>query len=374
MKRVLFIGPYRQNDGWGNAAKEYLRAFRLVPCELAARPVYLANDKFRFGNSDEFCDLEAHTYDNYEVIIQNTLPSMFRRYGNRLNIGLSYFETSIKHTPWPISIDLMDQLWVSSAWESNEISDDVSVPVNNIPIPTDLSKFDKKYEYHNLDNHKHEFKFYTIGELNSRKNLHALIIAMNREFQSHEKVRLVLKINSPGLNENQTLQQATQLVQKIEQDLGMYKDLSMYHNILIISKFLSTDELYGLHNECDCFISASSGEAFCMPAFDAVGFGSQVLVNSNSGMNQYTLDTDESWVNSYEAPAISQNKPLPFLYNGRDTWYNIDIIDLQRKMRAAYETGHEVSRAERKEYARQKILPNYSYEKKKKKIGSLIDA
>ena len=36
---ILFVGPYRQADGWGEAAKHYIKALSHVG-ELAIRPIF----------------------------------------------------------------------------------------------------------------------------------------------------------------------------------------------------------------------------------------------------------------------------------------------------------------------------------------------
>jgi hypothetical protein len=40
---VLFVGPYRQNDGWGMATKSYIRAVATKCPNLTIRPVFLAS-------------------------------------------------------------------------------------------------------------------------------------------------------------------------------------------------------------------------------------------------------------------------------------------------------------------------------------------
>ena len=40
----LFIAPYRQNDGWGFAAADYLEAINTQIKNLSARPIYYVNN------------------------------------------------------------------------------------------------------------------------------------------------------------------------------------------------------------------------------------------------------------------------------------------------------------------------------------------
>jgi len=233
MKNILFVGPYRQSDGWGNAAKEYLRSLRLTGYDISSRPIYLNNQK-EYTEYKEFNDLEDNSKENYDIIIQNVLPNMFRNYGNSKHIGLAFFESSINHTPWPASIDIMDEMWVSSSFEDEIIKGCSNTKTNVIPIPTNIEKFSEDSPHKKLlEDHKHEFKFYFIGENITRKNIRALIIAFHREFLPSEQVRLVLKVNNVGQSESQTLNSITNYINDIKLEMGMYPDISDYKSELV---------------------------------------------------------------------------------------------------------------------------------------------
>ena len=40
-KNILYIGPYRQNDGWGYAARDYLLSLLTTEHNISAVPIYL---------------------------------------------------------------------------------------------------------------------------------------------------------------------------------------------------------------------------------------------------------------------------------------------------------------------------------------------
>lgn len=373
MTKVLFVGPYRQSDGWGNAAREYIRALRLTGCDLATRPVYL-NLQSKYADIDEFDDLEYNKNRPYDIIIQNCLPHQFRRYGGVKNIGLAFFETSdISSTPWPPSINLMDQMWVSSSFEKLTLfNSGVDIPVCRVPIPVDKDKYTKEYEpFEPLNRHKHEFKFYFIGEYIARKDIQTLLLAFHREFGAHELVRLVLKVNSVGADAAMTLSRVNSDIMALKNALKIYPSPEMYKQEIVIPNYLSEDELYGLHKSCDCFVTASSGEAFCLPAFDAAMFGRAPLVNRNSSMRDYIFNNNGGLVDSHLSPAISQDRAMPFLYTGKDTWYQVDVINLQKKMREAFEEVPK-KKEQMAKWSQENILPDYTYEAIAEKMKGLL--
>lgn len=361
---VLFVGPYRQSDGWGQAAREYIRALQLTGCNLATRPVYL-NMQVSYAEFDEFNDLENNRFEYYDVIIQNCLPHQFRKYGDVKNIGIAFFETcDISSTPWPLSINLMDEMWVSSTTEKSTLcSSGVDVPINVVHIPVDASKYEKEYEsFEPLKTHEHEFKFYFIGEYITRKDIQTLLIAFHREFRLQEFVRLILKVNRVGSDAASTLMAINNDIINLKKTMKIYLTPEQYKREIIIPTYLSEEELYSLHRTCDCFVSASSGEAFCLPAFDAAMFGRAPIINHNSSMSDYVFhNKNGSFVNSHLVPAISLDRPLQFLYTGKDTWYQVDVIDLQKKMRRAFETLTPLKQLKMKEWSQKQILPEYTY-------------
>ena len=40
-----------------------------------------------------------------------------------------------------------------------------------------------------------------------------------------------------------------------------------------VDYYISEEDIYSIHSSCDCFVMPSYGEAWCIPAFDAMGFG-----------------------------------------------------------------------------------------------------
>jgi hypothetical protein len=96
---ALFVGPYRQNDGWGLASKNYIRSIATKFPNLTIRPIFLASG----SNENLERDLliyENTTYDHYDIVIQNTLPHcLFYDSRFKKNIGLFFLETNnISHS------------------------------------------------------------------------------------------------------------------------------------------------------------------------------------------------------------------------------------------------------------------------------------
>jgi glycosyltransferase involved in cell wall biosynthesis len=338
--KVLFIGPYRQNDGWGDAAKNYCRALaKTEGVELAIRPIYMGRN---------FCDVEEdlmeyefNDFREYDVVIQNVLPHYVDyNYECGKNILLFYSETkNLQWTSWPDRANLMDEVWVPSSQEKeNLVNSGVSVPIQVVPIPLDVTEI-----------HGHEdtlalplvdedsFVFYTIGEFVQRKNLTAFATAFHSEFDPSENVHILVKTHKGGAHPQQTHQEVANKINSVKTRLRMYQKLQDYKNDIVVANYLDRQSLMSVHNSCDCFVAPSHGESWCIPALEAMAAGNPAIVTSGTGMTEFVNNQNGWVVGATDAPCLVKDAPLPYLYTGRETWREINIMELRYFMREAYE-------------------------------------
>jgi len=333
---VLFIGPYRQHDGWGLAARDYIRSLATrSDITLTTRPIYLAP-----GNTQQdFNDIEILAYENnildkYDAVIQKVLPEYLfydSRFGK--NIGLFTLEIcDFSNTKAIRNMNRMDEIWVPSEIEKQSLlKSGLSKPIKVISEPIEtkyLSIEDKLYYGPVIDE---TFKFYTVCENNFRKNLEDLIIAFNLAFNHYDKVSLVIKTNGVPT-------QLTAWATEIKKKLNIHK---RYRNEIFIPNQFSSEDMVKFHNSCDCFVSCSYGEAFCRPAAEALCRGKVPIVNKNTGMKDFINDTNGYLIKSYKTPVILENNPIANntdYYNAQQYWYKTDIYDLIDKMQKAYHT------------------------------------
>ena len=306
-------------DGWGDSAYNIIKSLCTTDVDLTLRHIYLSNCLLR---QDQLLDnLESKTHNKYDVIIQNCLPEFFSYYHGSKNIGFLSTETCrLNTTPWIPYLNLMDEIWVHSTIEIKHLQNaGCTTPIYSIGSATDVSQFDIPKQPRLAQ----DFTFYSIGN-GERKNFEALILAFYLEFARNEPVELLIKTsNNLSLSE---------YISK----LGIYKNIEQYKPIHLVNQYLSEEQLINLHQTCDCFIMPSRGEAWCRPALDALGYGNTPIVTANTGMIDFINDKNGWVVTSKEVPIIAQQKPLPYLYTARDTWYEIDVLELCKAMRQAY--------------------------------------
>jgi glycosyltransferase involved in cell wall biosynthesis len=370
---TLFIGPYRQNDGWGLATRSYIKALATQHKNITTRPIYLSKPDLTF-NDQEIIGYENNRYDHYDMVIQKTLPHcLFLNKSYTKNIGLFVLETNnIKESVCIDNINRMDEVWVPSKMEEQCLKKSgVTTNIKIISQPLDTAFIEENRNYKLslnsiLDN---MFKFYFIGEHNFRKNILDLVIAFNLAFDYSEPVCLIIKTNQGGVNPTEVARRLEEEINIVKNKLGISKK---YKKEIIITNSLSYQDIIGLHNSCDCFVAPSYGEAFCRPAAEAVVLGKTPIVNQNTGMKDYITDDNGFLVKSHRTPVILNQRTLSEdfdIYNANEYWYKVDIYDLIEKMRMVYDMHQKQdSLLLRKQQNGMSCLNNFSYES----IGSKL--
>ena len=346
MKNVLFIGPYRQNDGWGIGAQNYIRALIKSDINFTLRPIYMGNSICECPV--EFLEYEDNILPYYDAVIQNVLPHLLdynSKFGK--NIALIYTETTNWQNVWASRLKRMDEIWVPSNSDVFNLqgSGIHHPPVKTIPIPLDVTKFNQSYETKELDELKrikdnNGFVFYFIGEFIQRKGIDKLVQAFHTEFDTNENVYLLLKISKGGIDSNQLAKEINIYCNRVKSILRIYGDLTDYNKELFITNRLSDNDLNALHCLCDCFVMPSMGESWNLPCMDALGFGNVPIVIENTGPNHVVHCENGYVVSSYLDHIMVLDPPLPDIYTGRELWHNYSVSDLCGKMRKAFQNRY----------------------------------
>jgi glycosyltransferase involved in cell wall biosynthesis len=329
----LFIAPYRQNDGWGLAATDYLEAINTQIPNLSARPIYYVNN-YAKTVSDTVLNCENKVFEEYDIVFQKCLPhSMTINKSIKKNVGITMLETNnLSKSMSVLNMNGMDEICVPSTQEAKTLKHSgvtTNIKVISQPINTELFKKNKnsKIGFNSLiDN---TFKFYTIAEFVERKNLFDLVAAFRLAFSNLDNVSLVIKTNADS---KQLLAQ----FDKLKQNMGTHKHQKQE---IIISERLSEVDMIGLHNACDCFVLPSYGESFCRPAAEALVLGKTPIVTDNTGMTDFINNDNGFLIRSKKCPVITEQKTLSDvfdIYNAYEHWYRPDIYHLIENMQKIY--------------------------------------
>lgn len=317
---VLFIGPYRQPDEWGEMSRSIIKSMLSVDeIDLTVRPIFLANAVLAQGACDpEIFRCETNKKDNYDIVIQHCLPNFMLHDGRfRTNIGITSIETK-GNEEWVNNLKLMDKIFVCTEAEkdcvSEELQDRVHVigasvpPVEQFPTPPNP-----------------RFSFYTMaGNLETKVGILPLLQAYLSEFHINEMVSLIIQTTNVPL--------VQQLVQESAETLGIYGK-SLYPHIHIVEK----DSENSLHKNCHCLVDVSVTRGFKRDVANALLHGNTPIVLQGSGMDEYVTPENGWIVNSTETILVCPDRPIVNIFTGKESCIVPEKIHLKECMREAYD-------------------------------------
>lgn len=370
--KVLYIGHYKENSGWGQAARDYILAMDSVGIDVVPQAVQLTNSNLELPT--RLLELEQKNPEDCNICIQHVLPH-YMMYNSHFkkNIGLFVLETEeISHTYWIRHLNVMDELWVPCK-QMLEIKG-VTKPTKLVPHTFDTTVYNKEYEKINLPV-QNKFSFYFIGEFNLRKHIAAIIKAFHIEFKPEEPVELVLKINKPGVNPEVLGKEVGEFCKKIKENLRLYDDIDKYKKEIVISVHIPREDLLRLHSTCDCFVNPSYGDAWNIPCFEAMAMGNLVISSSTGGMKDYIKHNHNGLlVKGSMEPVFGQFDTIPGFGTAREKWFNISISNLMYNMRYAYNYGRNEYNIKKLNNNAKQSAKQYDYQKIGKLIKELLNA
>lgn len=359
--KILYVGHFLNKSGWSQAALDYLLAMDSVGIDVVARTIKL-ND----SNPDmppRFHELSAKSSRGCDIVIQHVLPHHLKYDGFfKKNIALCVYESGgTWYNNWNAKINMMDELWVPSPFTASVFtSGGVTIPINIVPHTCDITKYTKvptKISHPELDGN---FIFYTIADLNIRKNLRAIVQAFHLGFTPNEPVSLIIKSGKFGKSPAEVTQIIADECSKIKTAMKLYRNVSQYKNEFIVANELSQDDILALHHTGDCYVNTSHGEAWCIPAFDAMAMGNKVVFPEK--IYSFISSSEGYPFKTHHNSCFGCMDTFWEIGSSREDWLDCDPKDVAAAMRKAYEDKKD------KTTRRRNKAKQYSYTN----IGNMI--
>ncbi len=342
--KILYISNFRDGTGYSVAATNYVLAMAEAGLDVVCRNI-------AFNNRNKLVDervqalLDKDT-KGCDICITHSLPPYFRYDGFfKKNIGLFAYETKgLQNTGWVNKINLMDEIWLISNFMDYE---EIKIKKRIIPHAFNISKFN--YSYSNSNNRGVAFKlkeetgnkiYYTIGEFVKRKNYSDLIKGYNLAFLENKKTSLIIKTSIPGLSPNEASNRIRDFIATVKRGMGIYSQESKYKEEIIITDYWSEEKIMQLHQEADTFVQTSYGEAFSIPAFTASAMGKTTIVPYSTGYLDYRTN-ETNYIKVRENYVYGVDDSIPGLYNSKQLWSQIDLLDFIAKLKLDAYKNHQ---------------------------------
>lgn len=355
MDNILYIGPYREFSGMGNAARQYIKALIRAGYNVSVRPIYNLFKPYPIEDIDnEIVELESNFSKSYHAVVQHCFPHQFtldKRFDH--NIGVVHLESQGYGYGIADYIDLMDSIIVPSnyVYKTLAYAGIDAKKIHVIPEPIDL---DYISQYKQDKTNKKVFSFYTICDFIDRKNLDKIITAYSLAFDKEDPVELIIKLKNFSSTDIHIGETIDYTLSKI------YETLKRNHinKPKIVCGNTKYDGIMYLHNHNDCFINASSGESFGYATLEAMAFNNNLIVNDKIGSCEIVAENCGYITNVTQTTCLDRDR-LYHQYNTIDnTWFTPELSSLISNMYRA--TGETDSDKQHRILAQNQWLQNFS--------------
>jgi len=286
-------------------------------------------------------------------------PQAYTKSGQRKNIfQYAIFEGTQIPTSWKHALS---QPWITEIIAPSKHTKQsitragVNKPISVIPHGVDTKIFNPTATPL-LPKTKDEFRFvwckgWAIGE-KDRSGLEIFLRAFTTEFTEKDKVKAIVKINPSYANKdyNQAIRDL-----KLE---GPHKK-----SIMANFEILPEKELAGIYTSGDVFVACSKGDAFDLPALEAMACGLPLIYSTHNGHEDFA----HGWPIK-KGKYITPGDPNPIYEEAK--WWETDQKELQKTMREVY-TVQNVTRNEGM-VAKQRT-ENYTWENSAKNLTQTIE-
>lgn len=330
MDNILYIGPYREFSGMGNAARQYIQSLVFSGHNISIRPsynYYVAYPSKSIDNS--ILDLEKNSSKHYHKIIQHCYPHQLV-FNSKFdeNIGLIHLESINNTNMLTEHINLMDKIIVGSKFVKLALNNlNVKPKIHIIPEPINY-QFIQDYRDNNpIEIKDYNYKFYTISNFEDRKNIPSLLMAFLICSNHYSDIDLSIKLrhihNVASVQEyiEYEFEKIYTTVRKnFVKKPKLYIGNTAYENILY------------LHNNNDCYINTSYGESFGYSALEAMAFNNQIIVTENTGFDDIIDSNCGIKIYSDTITCKDKDRTFPIYNSVYQKWYEPKIDDIVEKM------------------------------------------
>lgn len=238
------------------------------------------------------------------------------------NIGYWLWELEKFPRDWQGSFNLVDEVWVPTAFVRDAVDAATRKPVLRMPMPVEFDA-PTGMDRTGLGLPRNEFIFLFSFDFNgfvTRKNPEAVIAAFRLAFDAAvDDVRLLVKCDN-----------GTRFPDRLE---ALQRCIVGDPRVEVRDGFLSREEMFGLQNAVDCYVSLHRSEGFGLGMAECMYLGKPVIATGYSG-NLDFMDCDNSLLVDYKLIPL---KDGDYPYWRGQHWADANVAHAARLMRQVYD-------------------------------------
>ena len=337
------VGYLAAESGVGESARSTLRI-------LDAARISVAPIDFRVGNLARMNEIVSraatgrapHSINLFHInadqmqVAWSSLGSAL--FEGRYNIGYWAWELPEFPDIWVPAFDLLDKVWVPSAFCQQAIAAKSPVPVLRVPHSVDPGSAQPDRSAFGIGGDVAFLAMCDVLSVPERKNPVGVIEAFRRAFPANEPVRLFLKITN--------LEYQPDLKEAID------RFVADDPRIKLLDGYLTRAQLWTLMASIDCYVSLHRSEGFGLGMAEAMACGRAVIATDWSGNIDFTRPENALLVD-YQLIELERDLGP---YRRGQVWAEPDIdgaADCMRRIAASPELRQHVGRRAAQTIARE---------------------
>jgi glycosyltransferase involved in cell wall biosynthesis len=249
-------------------------------------------------------------YVNPDIAFRIPFWLRYAEWRKGYNIGVWFWELQNFPASWKYATYLVDEVWVNTEYVANAMRKGLDRVVK-IPFGVEfqINKNRFKRSFFGLPDAPFLFLFsYDFNSSTVRKNPEAVLLAFQRAFECNtSNVGLIIK----SINGDQSPQLLARLKERLAGDTRIH----------FIDNHLTTDEIRGLINTADCYISLHRSEGLGLGMAEAMYLGKPVIATAYSG-NMEFMNEETACLVPYELVKVN---PGEYPESQNQLWANPDI-------------------------------------------------
>jgi hypothetical protein len=325
------VGYFHDKTGIGQAARSIAQCLHSEGFPIACTVVQSRAGHHKEGTAQDLPPGHPYGVNLFQVnadqmdIVRNELgPHFFR---DKYNIAFWFWEVSPFPETWLSHFRCLDEVWVGSRFVQNTLAQVAPVPVVNmgLPVPTPRPSRQGRVELGLPDN---RFLFLFVFDMLSvfeRKNPLGLVEAYRRAFGPDFKdTALVIKV----IHSEHAPRHARKLRKAMASVSG-----------LLLDEQMEREELDGLFQSCDAYVSLHRSEGFGLTLAEAMYLQKPVIATAYSGNTDF-MNPGNSYLVDYQLTELDRDcGPYP----RGSIWADPDLDHAAEQMRQVFQDQGEPS-------------------------------
>jgi glycosyltransferase involved in cell wall biosynthesis len=293
------VGYIRSEFGIGESARCCARAAQMSNLPFALHD-FTGGNAARTGD-DTWAGHITRPLPGINVCHINAaeMPQAYAAFGKsffteRYTVGFWHWELPEFPDAWVGSFALVDEVWVSSRFVLDAISQKSPVPVLCMPhgIHCPVRSTACRADFELPEDHFLFLMMYDTHSFQVRKNPQGAVAAFRLAFPNPQNVSLVVKVNNP---------------QSYPEEMArLRQELAGVPGVILLDRTMSRQEVYDLQSVCDAYISLHRSEGFGLGLAEAMYLGKPVVATHWSG-NVDFMTVDNSCPIGYELRQLQED-------------------------------------------------------------------